>query len=396
MPLYFTASSYSALKRSNSSPAKPSTSASSLFNNHARTKSSSTAGKRKRSKKGDDEDGSDEDEDASPRLSNTGKTLPLAANSTLKTVPEAIDHALCTTFGPIPDRAAGMNSTKIAELLNFRKRLPPVVSLAHIHALITASTRTEREIAQLITTGTLRKIPVAGRGNDISGLGEFIIRTSDLEDLISKSSLADAHKDKFKTLLRDNPRATNLPALLLEPSELTALVKAGFLVTASAHVKISTSSSARAQFSSSVTTASRTPSGSILPPSPAAFENHRSGAGNSATNVLTLSVPNLGPYLRLLSQARNHLLDLLARGSKYSEAPAYLLKERWDGASAVGDSKGGPKRVKGQFQGVLPGQTRRWRQLYGLEFPWVLDECLGSGLIEGFETGAVGLGVRAV
>jgi hypothetical protein len=45
---------------------------------------------------------------------------------------------------------------------------------------------------------------------------------------------------------------------------------------------------------------------------------------------------------------------------------------------------------------VLPGRTRKWKDFHGLKFEWVLAECLGAGLVEVFETGSVGLGVRAV
>lgn len=83
-----------------------------------------------------------------------------------------------------------MNSTRIAEVLNFRKGLPAMISLAHIHGLIAASTRTEREIASMITAGDLRRVTVSGRGNDISGLGEFLVLTQDLKECIQNSSLA--------------------------------------------------------------------------------------------------------------------------------------------------------------------------------------------------------------
>ncbi|KAJ2984426.1 hypothetical protein NUW58_g6065 [Xylaria curta] len=55
-----------------------------------------------------------------------------------------------------------------------------------------------------------------------------------------------------------------------------------------------------------------------------------------------------------------------------------------------------PKRARGEFAGVLPGQTRKWRQFYGLTFDWVLQEAVGAGLVEIFETRSVGRGVRAV
>jgi hypothetical protein len=45
---------------------------------------------------------------------------------------------------------------------------------------------------------------------------------------------------------------------------------------------------------------------------------------------------------------------------------------------------------------LLPGKTKKWKALYGLDFDWALQECLGAGLIEVFETKSVGHGVRAL
>lgn len=82
--------------------------------------------------------------------------------------------------------------------------------------------------------------------------------------------------------------------------------------------------------------------------------------------------------------------------SKYREAPAYLLHERWDGAVDSDNRVSNAKRVRGEFAGILPGRTKKWKQLWGAEFGWILEECLGAGLVELFETGSVGRGVRAV
>lgn len=107
-----------------------------------------------------------------------------------------------------------------------------------------------------------------------------------------------------------------------------------------------------------------------------------------------LSLPSMGPYLRLLSAARAHLMSLLSK-SKFKEAPLHLLRERWDGGIAGDDSASKAKRARGEFAGVLPGKTRKWKQFHGLRFEWVLGECVGLGLVELFETGTVGQGVRA-
>lgn len=114
-----------------------------------------------------------------------------------------------------------------------------------------------------------------------------------------------------------------------------------------------------------------------------------SGSSGQSYNF---TLPSIGLYLRLLSSAREHLVDLLSRSS-YKEAPADLLRERWNGGVAISEKP--IARFKGLSGPVLPGRTRKWKQFYGLKFEYVLEECLGTGLIEGFDTGSVGLGVRA-
>lgn len=103
-------------------------------------------------------------------------------------VRDAICHSQSTMFGDIGSRP-GMNSTRIAHTLNFQRNLPPLVSTAHVRALITASTRTEREIATLLASAQICKVSVSGRGNEISGLGEFLILFQRLEDRVRESPL---------------------------------------------------------------------------------------------------------------------------------------------------------------------------------------------------------------
>ena len=152
---------------------------------------------------------------------------------------------------------------------------------------------------------------------------------------------------------------------LLSPSDVTALRNAGFLVSDGLTSKAS--------------------GGGLSAPS-------AMGPSLSGTD-LVLSLPNIGPYLRLLDMARTHLLSLLGK-SKYREAPVYLLRERWDGAVESETKFSQAKRSRGEFAGVLPGKTRKWKQLSGLEFNWILEECVGAGLVEIFETNSVGHGVR--
>ncbi|EOD51104.1 putative serine-threonine protein kinase 19 protein [Neofusicoccum parvum UCRNP2] len=218
-------------------------------------------------------------------LDDTGVVASLATDLELRDVPQFMQNIQTRMFTPVPERASGMNGQRTAEVLNYRINLPPVVSVAHVHALSRSPTVTEREIAELTRAGVIRKVVVPGRGVGGAAVGEG--------------------------------------------------------------------------------------------------------------GVYSFALPNMGPYLRLLTTARAHLLSLLSKTSKYKEAPMTLLKERWDGGIAGDDLATKARKARGDFTGVLPGRTKKWKTFYGLSFEWVLEECAGSGLVELFQTHSVGVGIRA-
>ncbi|KAJ8069897.1 hypothetical protein OCU04_000306 [Sclerotinia nivalis] len=111
--------------------------------------------------------------------------------------------------------------------------------------------------------------------------------------------------------------------------------------------------------------------------------------------IFSLSLPATGQFLKLLSNARLHLVSLLSK-SKYREAPESLLRERWNGGIETDDGASAAKRNRGEFSDVLPGKTRKWKQYYGISFEWILAECVGAGLVEVFDTRSIGRGVRAL
>ncbi len=394
MPLYLTGShsskvrkpvSVASLRRSSSSP----------FANLARTKAL------QRAKSLAEVDGDDARSDGG-KLDATGKLVSPSSRSSAKTVEDAIKECAEKMFCHIPERA-GMNSTRITEVLNFRKALAPLVTYAGIHASMTASSRTEREIAALLASGKLRKIKLLGRGSDLSGLSELLITTADLEATMRSAGVSETVIHDFFEVLAQSPRATSVPVRLLHPSHMSALIRAGFLVSSSL---VTSQSSLGGSSIIAPPTISRAASGSwAAVGGGAAFENlggvgmpkrHNSESQVCNTgNELALSIPNVGPYLRLLYAARSHLMELLGK-SKYREAPLYLLRERWDGAVESDSSTSTAKRARGEFAGLLPGKTKKWKDLYGLDFDWTLQECLGAGLVELFETKSVGHGVRAL
>lgn len=109
---------------------------------------------------------------------------------------------------------------------------------------------------------------------------------------------------------------------------------------------------------------------------------------------MTFALPGTGIYLKLLVAARQHFLQILKSISpRHREATMEILREKWEG-NTPSDPINRLKRERGEWGGVLPGKTKRWREFYGMTFDCVLAECVGSGLVELFDTGAVGMAVR--
>ncbi|AEO70270.1 uncharacterized protein THITE_2121477, partial [Thermothielavioides terrestris NRRL 8126] len=119
----------------------------------------------------------------------------------------------------------------------------------------------------------------------------------------------------------------------------------------------------------------------------------RAGAGASSGGGFSVAVPGTGVFLKLASAALEHLAELLQK-TQYREMPESDLREKWDGG-VVGDSEvAQAKKARGEFTGAVPGRTKKWKEFQGLAFDWVLREAVGAGLVEIFETGCVGRGVR--
>ncbi|KAF3481776.1 uncharacterized protein GIQ15_04535 [Arthroderma uncinatum] len=309
-------------------------------------------------------------------LPDLGPSRVLAESTTVSTVTQAVEYIQNTMFSAIPERRSGMNGARIAQVMAFRKSLPPIVSVAHVHVLLNEPTRVEKDIVQLIDSAVVRRLLVTGRGDGTYGLGDCLVSLDDWERLIrSSTSLDDALKDRFTQALRNDTKSPAVPAGFFSPEETAALVRSGFLVTASSHSKSGYINLGRSTAS-------------------AASTDHTSNASGERGSTMILSLPNMGPYLRLLGAARTHILDTL-RKSRYSEAPVYLIRDRWDGSIELNSRASIAKHARGEFSGVLPGRTNKWKQLYGLDFRWALEEALGAGLIEIFNTGSVGPGIRS-
>ena len=193
--------------------------------------------------------------------------------------------------------------------------------------------------------------------------------------------------DKFLRVLGEIGNSSAIPPGTFSPDEYMALVRAGFLVSSSSMAKGSLNVASLPHFvsSSASSSASRDSREHTNEVPPSKFH----------TATLFLSLPNIGPYLRLLSAGRSHLISLLTKSTP-SEIPLYLLRDRWDGAVENNKSFNMAKRARGEHAGILPGKTKKWKDLYGMSFRWALEEALGAGLIEIFDTGSVGPGVRCL
>ncbi|KAL3467890.1 serine-threonine protein kinase 19-domain-containing protein [Aspergillus heterothallicus] len=336
----------------------------------------------------------DPDLDVGP-LPDLGLSRHVPETAPVDTVLDALKHVRDHIFEDLPARA-GMNSTRIAQVLNFRRSLPPLVSVAHVHTLLDAPTRVEREIMELANAGKIRRLIVPGRGNDAAGLGDCLVLTQDWESLVRESGgLGPELKEKFLTLLGRMGNTCAVPGSAFSAPEYTALVRGGFIVSSSSLAKGTLSLPSLPDLAISANpmagAASRTGSAA----SQSSENEHSNAPSQFHTATLFLSLPNTGPYLKLLGAGRDHLVSLLKK-SKSGEVPLSLLRDRWDGAVESERSFSVAKRARGEFAGILPGKTKKWKDLYGMSFRWVLEEAIGAGLIEIFDTGSVGPGVRSL
>lgn len=132
----------------------------------------------------------DDDDFFEDRLNEKCLVHCLNTNFSLRDVPQSVKLIRAHMFDPIPERG-GLNSTRIAEILNFRKSLPPTVTLAHVHALTGSPTATEREIAELTNAGVIRKLMIPRRGTGASSISDGIILSEDLEKLLKEADGLD-------------------------------------------------------------------------------------------------------------------------------------------------------------------------------------------------------------
>lgn len=351
--------------------------------------------------------------DKEERLDDTGRIASLAAKGVRQDVISLMRHIQANAFDEVPDHGAGMGSERTSEVLRYRKALPPIVTLAHLHAISRSSTETERELARLVAEGKVRKITVPGRGRGGAAVGDGIVLVEDwIQYLRNEDGIDEEVKEKYIALLSSHRTSPTTPTSSLSASEERDLVTAGFLISPSALSATlgdlflpPGSSSSLATVSSA---GSRAATGTLAAIGGAGAVHEAGGSGNTLAKrdtrpsntirgkerEMTFALPGTGIYLKLLVAARQHLLQILKSVSpKYREATMEILKEKWEG-NTPNDPVNRLKRERGEWGGVLPGKTKRWRDFYGMRFDCVLAECVGGGLVELFDTGAVGMAVR--
>lgn len=184
MTLRLTSAPVSGVKKRKSSVPKP---RASPFAAHARRKPTSGGGSLKPTA----------DLGFDDSLPDVGGSHFISETAPVHNVLQAIQYIRDGMFEELPARA-GMNSTRIAEVLNLRRSLPPLASVAHVHTLLEAPTQVEREIVAQIQTGRIRRLIIPGRGNDAAGLGDCLVLAEDWDKLVWESpALEQPVKGKF-------------------------------------------------------------------------------------------------------------------------------------------------------------------------------------------------------
>ena len=347
--------------------------------------------------------------DKEERLEDTGLVASLAVKNVRQDVLSLVRCIQSRAFDDVPDRGAGMGSERTSEVLRFRKAMPPIVTLAHLHAISRSSTETERELARLVAEGKVRKITIPGRGRGGAAVGDGIVLVEDWVQRVRDDEALDAEvKEKYISLLLTHRTSPTTPTSSLSDSEERDLVNAGYLTSPNALSSMlgdlfmpPGSSNSLASVSSA---GSRAATGTLAAVGGAGAVHDSGGSGSrgirssglasSKQREMTFAMPGTGIYLKLLVAARQHFLHILKSISpRHREATMEILKDKWEG-NTPNDPVNRLKRERGEWAGVLPGKTKRWREFYGMRFECVLAECVGAGLVELFDTGAVGMAVR--
>ncbi|KAK9457214.1 bifunctional purine biosynthesis protein purH [Dipodascopsis uninucleata] len=204
--------------------------------------------------------------------------------SDLSDVVVGIKVVLSRMWEKIPEKGTRLNRDGVADLLRFRKSVPPVVTVAHLHALYPSDpTFIDRELQRVAENGQVRKLIVN------INTGDVVIESNNyfkiLEDASNKFN--EFTYKNFELLLKENPVATSFLAQELEEygisedSGIRDLLSTGFLVL------------------------------------------------SSTPGKYLASIPNIGAYLKLNTKPRKWIVRQLER-AKWKELLEKSIHERWD------------------------------------------------------------------
>ena len=102
----------------------------------------------------------------------------------IRTLPGMIRHAQEAMFMPVPERGSGMNSSRVAEVRAYQASLPPVATVAHLHAAGLSATDVDRELAEWVRDRKIRKIAIPGASSECVVLVEDWVRRVRAEDAL--------------------------------------------------------------------------------------------------------------------------------------------------------------------------------------------------------------------
>ncbi|KAG6160179.1 hypothetical protein E4U11_004061 [Claviceps purpurea] len=304
-------------------------------------------------------------------------------------------------FTAVPSR--GFTSTRTAELLNYRAGMPRLVTMGHIHAVLggTSPSRVEREVAELVGKGLLRRVRVERRGP----LGEALMEMEDLRVLLGRvegeGGLGGRTREAFWRFLRRRPTVLVVGAGDIrqeaqkedDESQVDELVRAGFLTSCATAAPANGTLHLRPEDRTTLTSiahVSRFASGSV---SAVGGRNalHLAGGGgatarkhraaNNAVSSFRIAVPGHGRYLKLADAAVRWVQDALS-ATTWGQGPEAWLRERFEASQTSHGADN--KNLYGP----------RWKDFWGVEWEWVLGEAVGLGIVDLFDTGSVGRGVR--
>ena len=324
----------------------------------------------------------DEEDTFQDKLEDLGLTRVLRDEPSPSDVIQAMRHVRGRMFSAVPSR--GFNSTRTAEVLNYRVSIPPFVTTGHLNAVLDAPSKVEREVVELLGQGKVRKVRVERRGT----MGEAVIESRELEGIVRRADLSEETKDRFTAFLRANPMTQTMPRTAVSNTQGDELVRAGFL-TSPTQATPATTLQVRPEDRTTLTSirhVSQFASGTVSAVGGRGAVHLAGGSGGSAAGLtrsssssselwdLRLAVPGHGRYLKLAGAAVDWVREALG-GTRWGEAPEEWLRERFEAGGLYG---------------------ARWRGFWGLEWEWVLGEAVGLGVVEVFDTRSVGRGVRAL